>query len=534
MSVNLNRRSFIIGTGAISMTALLAACTTTGGAPSGGGGGSGGRVALPDYVPYEGIAPDIAGTKAGIPDVFLKYPASPVTATKGVPGDGSKMAASVPFANTIPAMNGSNSYWVELQRRMGVDLDLSITAAGDYPARFSTAAAGGKLGDMFNVPPNVNGLPGFLRSQAADLTPYLSGSAVRDYPFLANLPTTSWRGTVFNEGIYAIPISRGVQSSAVLYVREDLVRRTGLNSKPKNIDELTELAAALTSEKDNRWGLASVPMDNLQGMLNVPNHWAKRGGKLVSNYESDGYLEALSAGAKLIKKGYVHPDSLATEAANQKNWFNGGTAAMISDSYTASFGYCLNSTVGDEFELGVATLPGHMWLGAPNNSIAAIKKGSEQRVRALLKIANWLAAPFGTEEYQFLHFGQEGIDFQFTDGEPVLTDKGIAQMGNTFPIEYLAAGPRPLYLPGFADVSKRLRAHMDAVAGDAVGDPTYGYYSNTNASQGGSLTTRMVDATNAILAGRKPVSSWKSAVSSWRSSGGDRIRGEFEKALSDA
>ena len=46
----------------------------------------------------------------------------------------------------------------------------------------------------------VEGLPQFLKAVAADLTPYLSGDAVRDYPNLANLPTSTWTGRRWPRG----------------------------------------------------------------------------------------------------------------------------------------------------------------------------------------------------------------------------------------------------------------------------------------------------------------------------------------------
>ena len=61
--------------------------------------------------------------------------------------------------------------------------------------------------------------PELLRAKFADLTEHLSGDAVKEYPFLANLPTESWRTCVFNGGIYGLPVPR----AAVLYVFRGMV-----------------------------------------------------------------------------------------------------------------------------------------------------------------------------------------------------------------------------------------------------------------------------------------------------------------------
>ena len=51
----------------------------------------------------------------------------------------------------------------------------------------------------------VNNVPQFLQASCADLTPYLAGDAVKDYPNLAAYPTNSWKPMVFNGAIYAVP-----------------------------------------------------------------------------------------------------------------------------------------------------------------------------------------------------------------------------------------------------------------------------------------------------------------------------------------
>ena len=55
--------------------------------------------------------------------------------------------------------------------------------------------------------PAVAGVPQFLEQQGADLTPYLSGDAIKDYPALANIPTRAWKnsGSVYNGKVIMVP-----------------------------------------------------------------------------------------------------------------------------------------------------------------------------------------------------------------------------------------------------------------------------------------------------------------------------------------
>ncbi len=59
----------------------------------------------------------------------------------------------------------------------------------------------------------------------------------------------------------------------------------------------------------------------------------------------------------------------------------------------------------------------------PTIGFTAISKKSEARVETLLAYLNFLAAPFGTQEYLFRKFGLPGIHHTVVDGNPVLTDK---------------------------------------------------------------------------------------------------------------
>ena len=55
--------------------------------------------------------------------------------------------------------------------------------------------------------------------------------------------------------------------------------------------------------------------------------------------------------------------------------------------------------------------------------------------------------------------------------------------------------------------------------------------SPANATKGASLTMAMTDGVNQILFGRADLSTLDGLVKTWRSTGGDTIRAEYEDAL---
>ena len=175
---------------------------------------------------------------------------------------------------------------------------------------------------------------------------------------------------------------------------------------------------------------------------------------------------------------------------------------------------------------------GHYWYGPGLFGFTAIRKASPERIKEILGIMNYLAAPIGSEEYLLTHYGVKGVDYDLDDkGNPTLTQKGQA---DTMP---WGAGtvtvPNPPQVlfnpqdPEFARVIQGDQKVMDAVG---AADPSIGLYSNTNANKGNLLNQTMLDGLAEIVKGAQPVSYLDQLVKDWRANGGDQIRAELEKA----
>jgi len=492
-------------------------------------------VALPTYRRFDGPKPDLPRSHPLMPDCFYRFPAQPSKVTNGAPADGSDMSGTVPTSNPIPPTSDRNPYWQELNNRLGSPLELTITSATDYVNKFATAVAGDTLGDMFNVDGTFAYLPQFLEARAQDLTEYLSGDAILEYPFLANLSADSWRGCAFSGGIRAVPIQRGVMSSNLLLARQDLLDQLGIELTSPTVDELNKVAKAVTDEKKNRWAFAVPPTAALSAALGLPNGWEVRDGRLVHSRELPEHQQMIALGRQMVSDGLIHPDGVAKN--NQKVWFSQGSAVMTQDTYSSIQSFYRRSTV-KSFAISLPVVRddagkiGRFLLGAPNNSIAAIKPSSPERTRMLLRVLNWFAAPFGTEEYLFRKFGLAGRHYTLKGTDPVLTEAGQSEVClGEFPIQYLADGGYPVYFPGHPEAVDVAYNNLKSVLPTAILSPTYGLYSPTQSTKGKVLDTRLDAVTKDIQLGRATVASWTKAVADWRKAGGDAIRHELEEAL---
>jgi putative aldouronate transport system substrate-binding protein len=540
----IDRRRFLSGTLATAALAtagpgVLAACGSS--SQSGNNAASAG-VQLPTYQKFDKIKPDLAGNEQGLLDAFLRYPDPPLKAFDSPPGDGGTVSGFVLTGSPLPPAVDQNPFWQELNKRMNVDLKLTITPSADMAAKFATLVAGDDLPDFIvpalflpnGMPTGIANLPAWMESKCANLTPYLSGDAIKEYPFLANIPSDAWKQCRFNGGIYGLPVHRGVGGTLMMR-RDDLFTNLGANPQPASFAEFREMAKQVTDASASRWAFGQAPVDFVRQMLGLPWRWKEEGGKFTSAYEMEQAKQALADAAQLNKDGVIHPDFAATNAP-WKKWFSSGQAVLVPDRYTAWPQYFNENIAGPSFAIGGMRPPKYAgggfagtWGAEPTNNFTVLKKADEGRIRSLLKLANWLAAPFGTEEFLLRRFGIAGTHYSMKDGSPALTQAGVTQ--TALGIRYLVDAPDVIFVPGQPEASRKSYEYQNSIIPTVVREPSIGLFSDTWSRKQGQLGQIINDAQSDILSGRKPVSSWDDAIRNWKQTGGDKVRTEFEDAF---
>lgn len=532
------RRS-VLTAGALGGAGALAACSNEGrgGIPA---KFANAPVELPEHIPFDGVAPDLPGdAETGLMDGYFEYPAEPTVATSGAPGDSEEIASLVRTDSPVPPDVSRNAFWQELNARLGSDLRINIVPGPDWGQKFATTVAGDVLPDLFFVDSGMPQLPQFIDASAVDLTPYLSGSKIADYPFLANIPADTWNPTALNGKIMGIPIPRGVMSTSIMYKRQDLLEARGITEDPTDFEEFLDLCKELTAPQENVWAMGSVPLDFIRQMLGIPNTWIEDDGSLTRNFEHDAQREALEAARRMVEAGVLNPDTFAAQGNDVKNWFGSGRSYFTWDTFSAWPQFHREQTSGEDFAMSMMRTPDYdgnegsacSWLGDPTYGISAIRKDAEDRVETLLSVLNWLAAPFGTEEYLFRVYGAEGIHYDLDGTDPVLTQRGTSETPLGF--RYLTDAPWPIYVPGNQQSTQNWYDGQKIAVSYGSADPTLGLYSETDTQRGGAITGRIDDLTGDILQSRKPVDAWPDGVKTWKAEGGDQIRDELEQAMAD-
>lgn len=532
----ISRRTLLGATGPV----LVA----TGGLVSGCGGSdapsgtASGPVPLPAHQPFAGTEPDLKGTAAGVPDAYFGYPADPPATVTEAPGSGGRVAALLSSYAVSPKSAPANRYLAELNTRIGAELELQVVPASDYQAKLATTVSGNDLPDLLEMLPGQPQLPQLLRSVAADLTDHLSGEAVEDYPNLAGFTADMWRTTIFDGRIYGVPVPRPIQST-VPFIRTDLFRQRGLDPDPRSWAEFRDLCAALTEPKESRYALSLPPLTYLNGALGGVNEWGEVDGELVRWQETEQYRQALAWTAELAEAGYLHPDAFAANATVLgKQRLVGGQVGIHPDGYSAWGSLARFLPDGEQEVIGGLTVRGFAGatptypIGAGSTNFTVLPQAEDGRVVELLKIMNYLAAPFGSAEFLFRKFGNAGAQHTVEGDNPVLTQLGTDEVTPvTEALDYhLVDGVKVAYEGALTKITKAKYDFAVQAEPHYVRSAVLGLYSETQAKTGSRFGRVLTDLQDGVITGRKTIADLTDALADWNAGDGRKIKDEYAAA----
>ncbi len=513
-----------------------------------------GKVKLPTYVPFNGPKPDFMGSQDGIvPSAYLNYPRNPPKTVTQPPGKGGEVSALMYTTQAAPTPTESNAAWQQVNKELGARVQFPIIQLADYNAKLNTTIAGQNLPDVFSLGTGngaaVLNLPAFLDTQCADLTPFLAGDAVKEFPNLANLPPYAWPNAVFNNKLFAVPVPRTSISASIMFAKGRILDTVG-GGQFKDKDDFAAKMKQLTTG-GNQWGLGATsgaPNGGIPGIaqyflesFGAPNVWRETSGKLTKDWETEEFKAAIGFVRDLWQMGVVHPDSpTATVNQGAQNfyagrsilWQNGFTIGDVAwnraNAQDANFGMRALAPFSPDGK----TKPVHH-LGSGAALLTVMKKAPPERIKELLGIVNYLSAPFGTAEFLLIWYGIEGTEFDFDpNGNPIVSQKGQPDLFIPWP--NLGSPASVLYDALSQDYARVMHADASAIQSLGIQNPTVGLYSKTNAERAAKLNQTMGDGLLDIIFGRSELSRYDELVRDWRSQGGDQIRSEFEQALSQA
>lgn len=531
------RRAFLGGVAALGVagSAALAGCSS-GNAGTGGGNGKApdqSKIAsiLPTYKVADFVKPDLASTPEGVPNAYFSYPKTQPDSVQGTPGAGGTITMLTLTWDPIAPTGAGNTWLANMNKRLGATLAINAVPAADFAAKVATATAGSDLPDVITMN-GVSRMPQLLEAKFENLTEHLAGDKVLEYPNLANVTTSRWRNCIFNNAIYAIP-AQNLVGSPTWFTNDKILNEVGVTWNPKNADEVAAFAKEIKAKAKDTYPLGSANnvLNNMAtAMWNLPNGWGQTGGKFSHMWEDDKFRKALDWTSKLWAEGLMHPDSFA--GFDTKANFIAGRTVVQCDGGTAWTAHVLQGMTISPAKIPSAEGTGASTRRLSNGMVAPIaisKQSSPDRVKEILRVLNWCSAPFGTSESRARLYGVEGEHFTFNDkGAPVQNEQGKAQ--REIALSYLASVPYDFFVPGHDEVVKRFHQDQLDTLPTGKASAANGLYSATADSKGATLNRALNDVINDIIQGRKKLADFDTALATWKSGGGDTIRGEYEES----
>ena len=493
----------------------------------------------------------------GVPDAYLALP-EPFVSYEGVPGEGGTVRAFVISYAPPPPPRDQNQYWQELERRLGVTWEPIITPQPDYGARSATLIASGDIPELFVINPGQNAAQQYqAMAQGAflDLTPYVTGDALQQFRNLAAFPAYMWENVKFQGKIFGVPKPLW-RNGNLPFHRADWAATLGMGA-PTNAQEYRDLLVGFATADPNgngnqdTWGMGRFNggwnvWDNLVAnpMFRVPNNWRLNDdGTLTNSIETDEFRQAIEFLTQLYADGAYHPDAVAMTFADSQNNFIAGSIGLHYEGFLSFYGLGSVTFRAQEQNPAAITAPivppgADGGQGVTYNEtgffgytgIPSSVGGDENRVMELLRILDYLAPPFGSEERNFLDSGLEGVhhDVDPETGARLTNDLFRTEKGD---VASAMNGQAVYFYPETPELALDIQQVALQAIELGIDDPALGLFSETNNREAGTLAQLGQDQVTAIVTGREPLDALGDAVQQWKDRGGETIREELQEAL---
>ena len=546
------RRGFVTtgaaAAGAIAAMPLLSACGSSSAAASTSGVTNQKAVTsvVPTFKAQTSITPDIpsvVGINGAASDPgFLNFPTNPVKTVSGTIGSGGTYKTVTPLWGSIPP--AGNSYYQAVNAAIGATLNENPSDGNNYATMLSTLFASGNIPDWLDVPGwNTAAIQNFdegVQKYFKDLTPYLSGDNALQYPNLAAIPTGGWSAGVWNGKLYGIPLWTSAASfSGSIFYRGDIFKSAGIDASTiTSADALKALGKELTNKAKGQYAFDDLTT-YLYQPFNIPissgvGYTKDSGGNFVSKYEMPEFVEMLEFAASLATSGYVHPSAIAGDSADAKSRFWAGKTVITADG--------VGAWNGPDAVSGLAANPGYDRQafnvfaydgGTPTIGLEAgagmfsylSKTLTDAQVKELLRIANYLAAPFGSAEYLVSRYGKEGTDYTMTSSGPTLTAEGNKVVTDTF--DQLADCQSVTFNAGYNSVTQGHLAWQADACKHAY-KPLFWAMNITEPASTTKATTAIESVITDVRLGRSSISDYQNALTTWKSQAGNTLRAFYE------
>jgi putative aldouronate transport system substrate-binding protein len=480
-----------------------------------------------------------------VPDAYTAPPPAFQT-VKYVPGTGKRVRAFEIFYVTPSVPKGQNKFWQELDKRLNVDWEVMQIVSDDYDTKTAIALNSSSPPDLFLIANNDSVFTTALQQGAFnDLTSFLSGDGLKEFPNLARIAPSVWQNSRFQGKIFGVPRSRTELGDVMMY-RKDWADRLGLGV-PQNPNEYLQMLTAFTKGDPTGtgrkvWGFGGRAMFGMNhyitNLFGVPNNWrVESDGSFTSAFETDEFRQSLDFERRLWAAGVYHPDSPTMNNKQGKTGFEAGKYGAYVDGIASVPAEQKNAQVVDPNAQVHILVPTNnqgkytRYLSTGSTGMTGIPSqatSDPDRIKELLRILDYLSAPAFSLEWNFLTYGFDNWDSTIgSHGVRQLTSKGQNEIGE---LTVLANGPTVYYLPENLSYAVYFQEATRQMVTNAIPDPSWGLFSPTLSQQRTALQTLWSNGFQRIVRGQDSLSALSTLIQQWKAQGGAKIKQELADA----
>jgi putative aldouronate transport system substrate-binding protein len=485
-----------------------------------------------------------------VPDAYTAVPPA-FQSVKYIPGSGDTVKVFEVFYGTPSVPQSQNKFWQTLNKTLNINYQATQVVFDDYITKSTVMLNSNKPDDLFLI---LDGQGTYSVYQTAlqqgafnDLTSFLSGDGLKEFPNLALIAPTIWHNSKYQGKIYAVPRPR-VELDYVMFYRKDLTDKLGLGV-PQNPAEfykwlVTISQSNLNGKSKKVYGFGGRAFfgqnEYILSIFGCPYNWqVESDGSFTYYIETDQFKQALAFERSLWAAGVYHPDSPVMTNKQAKTGFESGQYVCYQDGFSAVVGEQFRSHAVDpnaEVRLLVpfnnqGTCVRHLGVGYfGKTGIPTNATSDPERIKELLHVLDYISAPPFSVENNFLTYGINGWDSTIgANGIRQLTDKGRNEIGEMLGI---SSPPQVLYNQYDPPRSIPIQNDVRQWVKDAVPDASWGLSSPTFDAQNTTLLTYLTSGFQRIVRGQDPLSALPTVIQQWRSQGGAKIKQELAASYS--
>ncbi|MAS33997.1 MAG: hypothetical protein CL610_08315 [Anaerolineaceae bacterium] len=486
----------------------------------------------------------------GTAAVLAAVPGVAMVAAQDSPDEIPRVLEEVTFLSGSPfpppTPRDQNTYWQEIESRLGVRINFQLVPRSDYDALLGTTLASGDLPDA------LGGGPGdpLIRQALLDgafvwLDDFGFPGDYRGLDGFAEVSEAGWRNSAFNGRVNGVPTgSHDFDDGS--FIRTDWLEATGME-KPTTLEELTALMQAFAENDPDgngnndtfAYSIASASSRHDDGggwraftdAFGIPNNWELQDdGTLLHKDVHETTRAATEHMRSLVSLGIFNPDflSLNSNQANEEfaSGISGGLVHNLASGYDL-WGARVRELIdgADVTPIDPVTTEGFEranWLRPEFNTVTQIRfdyADDEDRLWDLLRIIHFWFDP-ATKD--FVNFGFEGEHHIVTEsGALEQTEKGsqdIAWIRAWNPRHVNKQVDAPYVGP---ETFEQITEDTARLKQWGLPDPTWGLFPELGFEDPSATLSDFANNTiGRMVVGEQSMDEWDTYVEEWYNRGG--------------